>query len=92
MKTVQEKIAVMQAFADGKPIECRAASLRDGNWTLTERPAWDWRDVDYRIKEDQELKAWRLHPTSSGQGNFLDPTFRAWIRNVINAVKAGEIT
>ena len=48
MKTVQEQIAVMQAFADGKRIEYTVAGCDE--WIQTNRPAWNWAEYYYRVK------------------------------------------
>lgn len=61
----QEKIAVMQAYLDGKAIqffeEC------DGKWYhITSAPSWNWSLVTYRIappklvphKHAEAIKAW----------------------------------
>lgn len=93
MKTVQEKIAVMQAYADGQPIETRQRVHMI--WTPWSKvhgdPKFDWVSCDYRIIEDQELKAFNMMWTTS-QLNALTPSNREWMRKIINAVKAGEIT
>lgn len=47
--TIQGKIAVMQAFADGKQIEYYNHSCED--WEQITRPCWDWSSTDYRIYE-----------------------------------------
>lgn len=47
MKTLQEKIAVMQAAADGKEIQFRRYS--NLTWIDTV-PEWDWYTYDYRVK------------------------------------------
>lgn len=48
--TTGEMIAVMQAFEDGKEIECMH---KDGNiWLRVEHPVWDWPHCDYRIKPE----------------------------------------
>lgn len=49
-KTIEEKIAVMQAFADGKEIECKEICYTE--WQKTVDPLWDWYSTDYRIKEE----------------------------------------
>lgn len=60
MKTNQEKIAVMQAFEDGKKIE-----LRRSNWiewqpaSIKGLPAWNWEDYDYRIAPESKLRPWK---------------------------------
>ena len=52
MKTIQEKIAVMQAFAEGKTIEYSIISDKLEDWIITESPFWDWIRIDYRVKEE----------------------------------------
>ena len=46
MKTTAEKIAVMQAHLDGKPIECFGMGER---WFLIDYPLFNWEENDYRI-------------------------------------------
>lgn len=50
MKTIEEKIAVMQAFANGKEIEITPRTSNP-NWITDPEPLWDWRTCDYRVKE-----------------------------------------
>ena len=48
MKTTQEKIAVMQAYLDGKSIEF---SLDGESYRpVLVEPEFDWRLLDYRVK------------------------------------------
>jgi len=49
--TTAGKIAVMQAFEDGKVIESRMKPLPD-NWTVAKPPVWNWMSMDYRIKPE----------------------------------------
>lgn len=55
MKTIQEKIAVMQAFADGKKIETK--SFERNYWADTIIPVWNWHCFDYRVKPS-EPRTW----------------------------------
>ena len=48
---IHEKIAVMQAFADGKEIEFNWG----GGWQLCPKPAWDWSKLNYRIKPERTI-------------------------------------
>lgn len=48
MKAIKEKIAVMQAYADGKEIE--ACNSKSTGYYLCIEPHWDWSSWDYRIK------------------------------------------
>lgn len=52
MNDLERKIKVMQAFADGKPIQCRLRIRRDGEWASCNAPLWDWHQWDYRVKPD----------------------------------------
>ncbi len=50
MKTTQEKIVVMQHYADGGEIICEGV-ISDDDF----RPAWDWASCDYDIAKEPEL-------------------------------------
>jgi hypothetical protein len=57
MKTIAEKIAVMQAFVLGKAIQS-TCTITPG-WVDCTDPAWNWGSVDYRIKpEPREWLVW----------------------------------
>ena len=64
-----QKIAVMQAFADGKRVEYR--KRYGGAWTHMPAhtlPVWNWFDLDYRIAPDHVTAAdipWHLAPTDA---------------------------
>lgn len=71
MKTIQEKIAVMQAFADGKVVESRAND--EDEWGVVTGPIWDWRTRDYRVK-DEKPRTWEkfcdLYPIEDPKENI----------------------
>lgn len=48
MKSTQEMIEVMQAYVNG---ECIEAQFLDGSWAEVRPTAWNWNEVDYRIKK-----------------------------------------
>lgn len=52
MKTIEEKISVMQAFAEGKEIERIIKSIGGLCWVLDPTPSWNWYSFDYRVKEE----------------------------------------
>lgn len=54
MKNTQEKIAIMQAFIEGKKIETCLVGTDD--WVPTSYPIWDWLAYDYRIKHMPKLR------------------------------------
>lgn len=54
--TTEEKIAVMQAYVDGKTIQ----SIWNGDWAdVTEPPIWNWRDNQYRIKPEEKYRPYK---------------------------------
>lgn len=57
MTTTAEKIAVMQAFEDGKEVEFRFC-LTDETWRplKSPNPLWDWLSIDYRIKREPRVR------------------------------------
>lgn len=56
MKTLAEKIAVMQAALDGKQIQYKR--LRDDDFAFgdVKCPNWDWQAFDYRVKPAEPKK------------------------------------
>lgn len=90
MKTLKEKIKVMQALEDGKTIQ--AHYLQDGLWFDCEvEPAWNWGELDYRIASKPpppELKElWlNIYPPSWGEATI---TQHATFRKAEEEVAAG---
>jgi len=57
--TTAEKIKVMQAFVDGKSIECKSKSgvwAPSGN-TIHSGNTWNWSEYDYRVKAEPTLQS-----------------------------------
>ena len=52
MKTIEERIAVMQAFVDGKDIERFVENISGSFWIFDLTPSWNWYSFDYRVKEE----------------------------------------
>ena len=50
MKTLKEKIAIMQAYEDGKELE--VASIGRTFKDISVTPTWNWQVFDYRIKDE----------------------------------------
>ena len=46
----RDKIEIMQAFVDGKPVEFRDKS-RIGDWQRCVDPTWDWWNYNYRVED-----------------------------------------
>lgn len=104
MSTTQEKIAVMQAHADGKAIEMWAPGA--GRWHSSLTPSWNWETWQYRVAVDPLDVALKIYtkgkyPQYSSAGVDLTilswaPTTREDIKKglaaVISAVKSGELS
>lgn len=50
--TTKEKIEVMQAYEEGKTIECN--NKRDSDWFELDQPDWNWSGYDYRLKKEKQ--------------------------------------
>jgi hypothetical protein len=82
-KTI-EAIRVMQAFVDGRPIEC--AEVHKLNWGETLSPVWNWNNFTYRIKPTPTIRPWTADEVPLGvwMRAKSDPKFRWVIINVAN--------
>lgn len=54
MKTIEEMIAVMTAYNEGKTIQY--ANVWMGDWEDLDDPHWDWSKFDYRVKPESKLR------------------------------------
>jgi hypothetical protein len=68
-----EVIKVLQAYADGKEVECWHHGLE--GWDTTKNPSWDWLNCTYRIKPTATLRPWTADEVPLG----------AWMRNMTNS-------
>lgn len=87
--TTKEKIAVMQAYVDGKKIQFARKNKEDWEDYSTGEPLWAWSMFDYRIKPEEEkpkrmtnrqLAEWLAKGNgehSYGEGKN-DPAFTYW--------------
>lgn len=60
MKTLEEKIEIMRAYADGKSVESKSLNMIDPNgtelgWEDVKTPTWNWGLCDYRLRESSEV-------------------------------------
>ena len=76
MKTIKEKIEVMQAYERGEQIEVNYLYVNKDYWIACGTPVWDWNNFDYRVKPKKKyvpfetaeefLTAYRKH------GEFIE--------------------
>ena len=50
-KTLVQQIAIMQAFANGKPIEFGNKDMNPDSYMEIDDPTWNWSEYDYRVKK-----------------------------------------
>lgn len=77
MKTLQEKIAVMRAALDGKPVEFR--DRFGSEWARLENPkdlGWNWDKFDFRVKPTPIKVYFIAHNGAPdlSSANFCKPT------------------
>ena len=94
--TLQGKIAVMQAYADGKRIEWNWKSDRHNNYAITTKPLWNWDEVNYRIhphdlnpKPEKKWRPWK--PEEVPVGAIARPLADTTSCYLIGAVNIGGI-
>lgn len=57
MKTTEEMISVMRAYADGKTIQFKPNMANEWlDWTVDVDPLWEWTEIDYRVKPEAPKK------------------------------------
>lgn len=59
MKTIDEMIAVMTAFKEGKKIECVQKGSGFDPYLYVEEPCWDWPNYDYRVKPESKYRPYK---------------------------------
>jgi len=47
--TIEEMIALMTAYKEGKKIECRKSGEESDPWKRIDSPGWNWYYYDYRV-------------------------------------------
>ncbi|HEH6263712.1 TPA: hypothetical protein SHR85_001631 [Campylobacter jejuni] len=55
MKTLREKIEIMEAFERGNKIQACFILNDTKYWEDTENPVWDWHFYDYRVKPGKKM-------------------------------------
>lgn len=87
MTDTEKKIAVMQAYVDGKQIQYKAVDATI--WHDVVEPLWDWSYLDYRVKPESKYRPYKdtdemiedfLHrfQNISSHGNWYMPLI--WLR------------
>ena len=57
MKTVEEQIAVMQAFVRGEQIQILSGG---GEWVDVSDPSFNWASINYRVRPAKPFECWAV--------------------------------
>ena len=53
---LREAAKVMEAYANGKTIQCNDNRLGNGEWVTTDNPSFNWDKYAYRIKPEPKYR------------------------------------
>jgi hypothetical protein len=69
MKTIKEMVEVMQAFEQGRAIECQP--LTWDTWADCKEPGWNWQLYDYRVKPTRITEGWLVQWEERGHHHLF---------------------
>ena len=82
MKTLEEKIAVMQAFKDGKEIEFAPNCFTNKIWNYTRDPIWNWFENEYRVKPTPEYIPFTFEDAEFLIGKVVKSKDENWVETI----------
>ena len=56
---LKEAAKVMEAYANGKKIQCNDNHLGNGEWVTTDNPSFNWDKYAYRIKPEPKYRPFK---------------------------------
>ena len=56
---IREAAKVMEAYANGKKIQCNDNHLGNGEWVTTDNPSFNWDKYAYRIKPEPKYRPFK---------------------------------
>ena len=56
IEEIKEAAKVMEAYANGKKIQCNDNHLGNGEWVTTDNPSFNWDKYAYRIKPESKYR------------------------------------
>ena len=68
---LKEMIKVMQHYENGGEVEYKLKNNDRAKWTLNTDPSWNWREVDYQIKEPKQKVTIEKWLCRDYHGNFI---------------------
>ena len=61
IEKIREAAKVMEAYANGKKIQCNDNHLGNGEWVTTDNPSFNWDKYAYRIKPEPKYRPFKTH-------------------------------
>ena len=59
IEEIKEAAKVMEAYANGKKIQCNDNHLGNGEWVTTDNPSFNWDKYAYRIKPEPQYRPFK---------------------------------
>ena len=59
VQEIREAAKVMEAYANGKKIQCNDNHLGNGEWVTTDNPSFNWDKYAYRIKPQPKYRPFK---------------------------------
>ena len=59
VQEIREAAKVMEAYANGKKIQCNDNHLGNGEWVTTDNPSFNWDKYAYRIKPKSQYRPFK---------------------------------
>ena len=59
VQEIREAAKVMEAYANGKKIQCNDNRLGNGEWVTTDNPSFNWDKYAYRIKPESKYRPFK---------------------------------
>ena len=56
VQEIREAAKIMEAYANGKKIQCNDNHLGNGEWVTTDNPSFNWDKYAYRIKPEPKYR------------------------------------
>ena len=76
---IKEAAKVMEAYANGKKIQCNDNHLGNGEWVTTDNPSFNWDKYAYRIKPEPKYRPFKSQEECWNE--ILKHQPFGWIRN-----------
>jgi hypothetical protein len=85
MSTTKQKIAVMQAFEDGKAVQYRKRGVSSDAWMRVDAPIWAWDCIDYKVKPEPKkvmMQVWESEHSEAIRATPINkpPYCGSWLK------------